>query len=182
MLPTRIQRKILPEPNSGCWLWIGAVAGSKGSYGLTSFQSQKKYAHVLVYEILKGPIPFGLELDHLCRNRLCVNPEHLETVTHKENVRRGLAGPKNICRRGHQKVPGKHCRICNTINAQQKRAKNIQSGLTCDGKRRRILATHCQFGHELAVRITQRQGQGKTYCRECNKNRMRYYRASGRSY
>src|SRR5690554_7618442 len=54
-----------------------------------------------MYESFVGPIPEGLHLDHLCRNRACVRPDHLEPVTNKENVHRGLAGPKSRCKRGH---------------------------------------------------------------------------------
>src|SRR5690554_7064866 len=59
------------------------------------------YGHRVMYESFVGPIPEGLHLDHLCRNRACVRPDHLEPVTNKENVHRGLAGPKSRCKRGH---------------------------------------------------------------------------------
>ena len=74
-----------------CWLWEGNIATN--SYGLYtanfSGQRQTKRAHRLAYELMVGPIPDGLELDHLCRVRNCVNPAHLEAVTHQENVLRG---------------------------------------------------------------------------------------------
>ena len=74
-----------------CWIWTGASVNSRGPrYGTYRLSNGKaKKAHRMIYESLKGLIPVGLELDHLCRNTLCVNPEHLEPVTHKVNVQRG---------------------------------------------------------------------------------------------
>ena len=80
------------EPNSGCWLWIGTDSNLRGTattaYGL--FYSDKKMvlAHRWAYEHYVGPIPAGLQLDHKCRTRCCVNPKHLEPVTGSENCRR----------------------------------------------------------------------------------------------
>lgn len=78
----------------GCWLWDGVVARAHG-YGSLSQRYGGKVvthrAHRLSYELLVGPIPDGMELDHLCRVRDCVRPDHLEPVSHAENVRRGLA-------------------------------------------------------------------------------------------
>jgi hypothetical protein len=73
-----------------CWLWTGAKH-EKG-YGLLKVAGQMHRAHRFVYELLVGPIPEGLSLDHLCRVRNCVNPNHLEPVTTGENIRRGLRG------------------------------------------------------------------------------------------
>ncbi len=95
-LPANLRSKIDAHPN-GCWLWVGGVAG-KG-YGYTT---GNRYTHRLVYEILVGPIPLGLVLDHLCRTPLCCNPEHLEPVTQLENVLRGRVVTRSHCKYGHE--------------------------------------------------------------------------------
>ena len=112
----RIERKILPEPMTGCWLWTGFLndRGYAAEYTIEGPQKYKTHrAHRLVYEMHKGPIPEGLYIDHLCRNRSCVNPLHLEPVTMRENTMRGN-GRYNLarwrlarthCRRGHEYTP-----------------------------------------------------------------------------
>lgn len=98
-----------------CWLWTGPTAG-QGRYGMFYVgggrQNQhREYAHRWSYELLVGPIPDGMEIDHLCRNRLCVNPAHLEPVKHAENHRRRAGikhGPYNVgetCKHGHPRTP-----------------------------------------------------------------------------
>lgn len=98
------------EPNTGCWLWTGAIRG-KG-YGGLRVDGKYSYAHRVSYELFRGPILAGLVIDHLCRMRSCVNPDHLEAVTTLENLRRGegLASGHYVfrthCRYGHAFVPG----------------------------------------------------------------------------
>jgi hypothetical protein len=90
----RFWQYVHPEPNTGCWLWSGST--STGGYGyILDYEGAAKKAmraHRWAYEKLRGPIPDGLHLDHLCRVRCCVNPDHLEAVTSGENTRRGNAG------------------------------------------------------------------------------------------
>lgn len=88
------------EVDGDCWVWTGGTDGD-GRYGMTKADGRHVPAHRWAYEHLTGQqIPDGFELDHLCRRTLCVNPDHLEPVTHQENVRRG-ALVKDHCRRGH---------------------------------------------------------------------------------
>jgi hypothetical protein len=102
-LPERIATRIAPEPNTGCWLWLGSY--SHNGYGQVWFNGGNLRAHRVFWEDENGPIPDGLELDHLCKVRCCVNPAHLEAVTRKENIRRSEAGLE----RGRQQMAKKRC-------------------------------------------------------------------------
>jgi hypothetical protein len=104
---------------NGCWIWTG----NKNMYGYGRFKLNKKdvYTHRYSYEIFRGKIPKGLELDHLCKNRDCLNPDHLEAVTHKENILRGKWGEnsrKTHCPQDHEYTDYKNnrnqrvCKIC----------------------------------------------------------------------
>lgn len=92
------------DKGRGCWTWTGAR--STGGYGRVHWNGRGLQAHRVAYELLVGPIPDGLQLDHLCRNRACVRPGHLEPVTLPENLARGV-GPSAInslattCPQGH---------------------------------------------------------------------------------
>lgn len=102
-LPLKLQASISPEPNSGCWLWLACDAQG---YGRVLYNGRVEQAHRLVYELLVGPIPPGLVTDHLCRTRCCVNPSHIELVTHRTNILRGTGVSarnviKTACPLGH---------------------------------------------------------------------------------
>ena len=88
---TRFWAKVFAEDGAACWRWLAAVNTSGYGHFRTSAH-RTRLAHRMAYEMCVGPIPEGLTLDHLCRNRLCVNPAHLEPVTVRENLRRGLRG------------------------------------------------------------------------------------------
>jgi len=104
-LPQRFWDKVSPEPNSGCWLWNGAI--DRGGYGRVATGNWRSAgAHRTAYTALVGPVPASLHLDHLCRVRCCVNPAHLEPVTPRENMLRGVSphavnARKTHCAKGH---------------------------------------------------------------------------------
>lgn len=112
-LPERLASKVNID-ETGCWLWTACVY--PGGYGMYRHNGKLQRAHRVVYTLLVGEIPSGLQLDHLCRVRHCVNPEHLEPVTQRENLLRGdhpnhVANRTKICQRGHP-ITGKKCREC----------------------------------------------------------------------
>lgn len=88
----RLASKIL-KTDAGCWIWIGSL--NNRGYGQVKKSAPGRgcmLAHRAMYELYVGTIPQGLELDHLCRNRSCVRPDHLQPVLHQENMRRGVNG------------------------------------------------------------------------------------------
>ena len=122
----RITRNITVEPD-GCWLWTKCC--DRKGYGRVQLGGLLLYAHRLSYEVFEGPIPEGLHLDHLCRVRHCVNPDHLEPVTCAENIRRSPIhhGAKTHCPAGHpydeantRRYRGR--RFCITCNKERCRA------------------------------------------------------------
>lgn len=87
-----------------CWDWNGEL--NHGGYGVMRYKGKKIISHRFSFELFNGEIKYGLEIDHLCRNRKCCNPKHLEQVTHKENVFRGIGlasinHSKTHCKHGH---------------------------------------------------------------------------------
>lgn len=94
----RFWAKIEKDHSTGCWEWTAYI--SELGYGQFKAFGAMVRAHRFAYELLIGPIPEGLEIDHLCQNRGCVNPDHLEPVSHIENVRRGHMRRKLRMNRG----------------------------------------------------------------------------------
>lgn len=97
----RFDTKVVPLTD-GCWMWTASLT-VHGGYGQFNDGSTMVRAHRWSYEQHVGPIPDGLDLDHLCRNRWCVNPDHLEPVSRGENLLRGYAarGVADSCAQGH---------------------------------------------------------------------------------
>lgn len=82
-----LAKRILVQED-GCWIWTGARLAN--GYGVVKHEKRNQVVHRVVYNMLVGPVPAGLELDHLCNVKGCCNPAHLEPVTHFENVWRGI--------------------------------------------------------------------------------------------
>lgn len=108
-----------------CWLWTGTA---NPRYGTIRVNKITHYCHRWIYEQVVGPIPTGYDIDHLCRYTLCVNPDHLEAVTHGENIRRG-ANVRAFCPKGHpyagdnvgyHKRGGRWCRACDRARQLRK--------------------------------------------------------------
>lgn len=121
--------------DNGCWEWTGSRCG--GGYGTAKAFGKNVLVHRASYEMCVGPIPTGQQLDHLCRNRRCVNPIHLEPVTSRENVLRGaglcaINHKKTHCASGHdfshentliRPNGSRWCRACARIRATKLREK-----------------------------------------------------------
>lgn len=132
------------EKTDTCWNWTGALnaKGDKG-YGVIWFRGAQEYVHRLAFELLVGSIPEGKTIDHLCRNRKCVRPEHLRAVSLRENVlsSTGITAvnwQKTHCLRGHAfteentwtdpKTGQRQCRACNRIRKRGYYTKNRSTG------------------------------------------------------
>lgn len=119
---------------AGCWEWVGAR--NPLGYGYLHLNQVKTMAYRHVYQLERGPIPEGADLDHLCRNPSCVRPDHLEPVTHRENVLRGTGASarnarKTHCSKGHEFTAAntgrsrrgvRFCRTCMSLNRKARYA------------------------------------------------------------
>ena len=121
----RVMRRVKIDEN-GCWNWLGGKV--KGGYGQIGIGGKTMVAHRYAYTVKIGPVPRHLDLDHLCRNRACVNPSHLEPVTRQVNLLRGLrmtqVPKKQNCLRGHplSTTPSGYrvCHECQSMRARKK--------------------------------------------------------------
>lgn len=153
--PTPLEDRFWPkvrEAPGGCWEWTGAIL--RNGYGTIFSGSvfarpRMLMAHRAAYQLVVGVIPPGLDIDHLCRNRACVNPAHLEPVTRRENLRRGLVPikpyrvPVTHCKHGHaydeantylDARGGRRCRACNLRRYHER--KDARRHLTPGGRSR----------------------------------------------
>ena len=114
-----------------CWYWTSTI--HKDGYGEFKLNYKQLLAHRVSYELFRNKIPNDKVIDHLCRNRICVNPNHLEVVTFYENLKRGIHMTKNHCKNGHDfnekntRVDSnkhRHCRVCEKIS-QRKHRSNL---------------------------------------------------------
>jgi hypothetical protein len=130
-LDQRFDEKVVRDPD-GCWIWTGAMMGQGYGHFWVPNRKEMVGAHVYAYERVNGAIPLGYQIDHVCRNRKCVRPDHLEVVTPRENTIRGQAPNtlrhlENRCKRGHDlrlarvRPNGtRECQQCNTIRTRER--------------------------------------------------------------
>lgn len=133
--------RVVIDSATGCWFWQGRL--DKQGYGqVFHLNGRSPMVHKVMYELYNGPVPDGLELDHLCQNPSCIYPKHLEPVTHSVNILRGRnpggSGWKTHCPQGHLydetntywSHTGRHsgwqrvCRACKREYMRRRRAKN----------------------------------------------------------
>lgn len=167
---------------NGCWVWTGALSSG---YGSICIDYKETLAHRASYEAHVGPIPKGLQLDHLCRNRACINPAHLEPVTSRENTLRGV-GPsalnaaKTHCVNGHpfsdevrterSGATRRECMECKRIRGVERYAA-IKLARPAREK-----STHCMRGHPFSgdnLRVYLHKGQARRHCVACQAERDR---------
>lgn len=187
--------KIRKTPN-GCWEWIGGKYPH--GYGRLDLAKRGMYPHRVSYEIHKGSIPDGLHIDHLCRNRGCCNPAHLEAVTCAENIKRSpiaaatLNAEKTHCPRGHEYTPenttylnggrGRACRTCRRW--QWRRANAKKRGLPIPDETSPYLPqlkTECPKGHPYDDANTYVDPKGARRCRACARADAARYNAKRHS-
>lgn len=156
-----------------CWLWTGKL-DQNGYANRTTVNGVKDSPHRLAYRALVGPIPDELEIDHLCCVRHCVNPAHMDAVTHALNTERRVIY-KTHCKSGHPlsgdnlridpRTGTRHCRICNAQRQRELHAKRRAANLKPPADAR------CKWGHPYSV-----DAQGRWFCRPCRNKRQREWK------
>ena len=187
-LDARFRQKI--QVVGDCWEWTGST--SQG-YGRFRADGRSVFVHRWAYERFRGPIPAGLTIDHLCRNRRCANPDHLEPVTNRENVLRGEGitaqhARKTHCPQGHEYTPeniyswpgrpnGRLCRECMRVKGRSKPRPPRKPKYEVSFHRR---TEACLHGHPW-TEATSYYWRGIRQCRICLRDRDRERRERNRA-
>ena len=192
-LPERFWRKVRVNDETGCWEWISPLrSDGYGVFGLKIGGVQRTLrAHRLTYEAVNGPIPEGLECDHLCRVRRCCNPVHIEAVTRKVNLNRGDVAETQRrrhaavthCPQGHEYTPSntllwqkdgvlsRRCRTCERERGERRR--RVVGMAIGDPATANRAKTHCPKGHpysgENLYRSIDAKGKIRRHCRACRR-------------
>jgi hypothetical protein len=125
----RFMDKVSPEPNSGCWLWDAYV--SKDGYGRFGVGRIAHEAHRISYKLFNGEIPKDMCVDHICKIRSCVNPNHLRLLTRSENSKNQINAnsKKTHCKLGHDltfNYGRRYCKICQAEASKRYRKRNVK--------------------------------------------------------
>ena len=144
---------------NGCWEWTGSTAGyGYGKFHLnTKPKSTSKLAHRFSYEMSEGEIPPGMTIDHVCRNRKCVNPDHLDCVTQQENWMKGN-GREALKKANEALPPGELQARAHRASLRAAEIKRAQ--------------THCKRGHEFTPENTSVRERGTRGCRTCERRKQ----------
>lgn len=188
-LPQRFWDKTRSEDTgyvTPCLTWTGYK--QPNGYGKFGLNRKSLYAHRVAYEALVGPIADGLMIDHLCRNRACVNVEHMEAVTNQVNILRGETimadnAAKTHCPKGHEYTPentyaspssgGRTCRTC----IREWRAARSEREKAERRQRPQVERTHCRNGHLLDETNLYVRSNGWQSCRSCDRDTKARYNA-----
>lgn len=192
--------KVDKDGPNGCWVWLGEKGRGYGSFRRAEGARHER-AHRVSYELLVGPIPDGLTIDHLCRNPSCVNPARLEPVTPRVNVLRGQTitaanAAKTHCVRGHELAgenlysyvkasgrTGRGCRLCRAMQDREAYARRSDP-IPHARPPRPDVATVCANGHLRTDKNTYRgtrRGHVELSCRICNREAARRCQARRRT-
>lgn len=160
----------------GCWFWRRGKTAA--GYGEANLDGRIILIHRAIFEHFRGPIPSGLELDHLCRNRACCNPTHLEAVPHRVNLLRGESpmarqARQTHCIAGHEFSPSntlivqgqRRCREC--VNRRNRETYERRFGHRGNAQSRK---THCPSGHPYDADNTYHY-RGERHCKACMRDR-----------
>lgn len=161
----RFIQHITFEPNTGCWLYT--LSPHRHGYCVVGAGKERMMAHRFAYASFVGPIPEGMEIDHICGVRSCCNPSHLKLATRAENADRRRQAQKH-CKNGHAftkentYIDGRGWRSCHACREAATARYRFRTADRSNGRK-----THCKRGHEFTNENTRRDKTGRRYCRAC---------------
>lgn len=180
-LPKRFWGKCIPEPNSSCWFWLGAISGGYGQlrWPEGSVKAKRVSVHRIAVMADGRLIPDGYTIDHRCENTCCANPAHLDVVTNEENIARfWRRHPHTRCVHGHllrevgiyvDRSGGKHCKRCVLAQRRAKYKPQPKAPPAPFMWRDKPRKQSCVHGHVRSAENVSSSGN----CRECDRERYR---------
>ena len=157
----RFEHQYIPEPNSGCWIWIGAVAGPADNERPRLWINGRSYpAHRFAHEIFHGPVPEGRIICHRCHNSLCVNPDHLYAGTHQDNTNDMMRAGRHYLRDNPS-----------ALEAAKDRARDMAKA--------KLLKPACSKGHLLEGENLYLHPSGRRVCKTCRRVWKNNFRSNG---